>query len=80
MTIVRVRLAREAEIADGLFAGGHLEASLFSIVGAPVVEVTSVVRLPERSTQFAITAPGATQATVWSRNELSQTNWLSLAA
>jgi hypothetical protein len=55
-------------------------AQPFSIVDAPVISGSQVTRLPNGGLQFAFSAPGAAQATVWGTTILSPPNWQNLGA
>ena len=45
---------------------------------APAINTASVTRLSDGRVQFAFSAPGATQATVWAATNFSPGNWQSL--
>jgi hypothetical protein len=60
---IKIRSATNATVFDTSDAN-------FSIIDAPVINASSVIRLPDGRVQFGITAPGATQATVLASTNL----------
>jgi hypothetical protein len=66
---LRIRSATNSAIFD-------VSDQPFSIVDAPVINASSIIRLPDGRVTFTINAPGAAQVTVQGSTDLSA--WLSL--
>ena len=68
---IRIRSTANGALYD-------MSDATFSIVDAPTISAIPAARLPDGRLQFAFTAPGAAQVTLWGTASLAPANWQNL--